>query len=137
VRKTLFIAAGSVAIAIGMLFNSALIRIVAAGKINGLYIAADIVCLLSFCWMGVRAIKIATSPVYAAKERMTIWKIFLGSSLIASQLKNHFAPSPNLFKADNPGESVGMMIASALILLFAGWLIYSGIQDKHKNNLRT
>jgi hypothetical protein len=136
VRKAFFIAAGCIAIAIAILFNVAIIRNLSTGNLHKLNLAFSFVCLLSFYWMGIRAIKIATSPVYAAQKRVAIWTVFLGCSLIAIQLKNHFAPLPNLLKADNAAQAMGMMIGSALIVFFAIWLIYSGFEEKWKSNLK-
>ena len=56
------------------------------------------------------------------------WKIITGLVLILVEIKNHVDPASNVFKANNPGEQVGMYIAMVVLIAVGCWLVYSGVK---------
>ena len=59
-------------------------------------------------------------------EKPIWWRIVVGSLLVIIEVKNHIAPAPNLLKASNEGEQVGMYVGMVAIIVLGCWLIYSG-----------
>lgn len=56
------------------------------------------------------------------------WKVILGLVLVYTEIHNHASPAPNLLRADNAAEQVGMNVAMIVIILVGCWLIYSGVR---------
>jgi hypothetical protein len=54
------------------------------------------------------------------------WKIILGLVVVYIEIHNWVSPAPNLLKASNPAQQVGMDIAMVAIIAVGCWLIYSG-----------
>jgi hypothetical protein len=65
-----------------------------------------------------------------SQKKPRYWRIVVGLLLIVVEAKNHIAPDPNLLKADNPSQQLGMNIAAVLIVVLGCWLIYSGFRPK-------
>ena len=59
-------------------------------------------------------------------EKPIWWRIVVGSLLVIIEVKNHIAPAPNLLKASNEGEQVGMYVVMVALIVLGCWLIYSG-----------
>lgn len=54
------------------------------------------------------------------------WKVISGLVLIFIEIKNHIHAAPNLLKADNLGQQVGMNAAAVALIAVGCWLVYSG-----------
>jgi hypothetical protein len=52
--------------------------------------------------------------------------VISGLVLMFVEINNRIHPAPNLLKADNPGQQVGMNIAMVAITAVGCWLVYSG-----------
>ena len=50
-------------------------------------------------------------------EKPIWWRIVVGSLLVILEVKNHIAPAPNLLKASNEGEQVGMYVVMVAIIV--------------------
>jgi hypothetical protein len=54
------------------------------------------------------------------------WKVVFGLLLIVVEINSRIRPAPNLLKASNSGEQVGMNAAMFAIIVVGCWLVYSG-----------
>src|SRR5690242_16724012 len=128
-KKIMFICAGVIALCVGAWMNIIVIQGAIRMRLNAGTLA---LCLISavMMWMGFRAIKLATSPNYASRARVTLWKVSLGALIVYSAIHSHFFPASNMLKANNVGEETGMVITTILITVLGLWLIVSGIKTK-------
>ncbi len=63
------------------------------------------------------------------------WKILVGLVLLYVEIKNHFSQAPNLMKARDPAEQLGMNIAMGFFIALGCWLLYSGIKPVWRKTL--
>ena len=54
------------------------------------------------------------------------WKVIVGSLLLFTQINNRINPAPNLLKASNADQQLGMDAMAVMLGLLAIWLILSG-----------
>ena len=120
---------------LGIWYLSTLARLILANgmrTVEGYLIATSAVCVFGYCiFLGIISLRFAILGIGKSRLGVTWWRVILGAILIAIELKNQIAPAPNLLKADNEGEQVGMWIAAILICCFGLWLIISGIRTKY------
>jgi hypothetical protein len=125
---------GVVAIIVGCLVGLLLIRRVAVGHIANIWIALSDLFVASFAAylisVGVRGLRYSISGERDASPRFKWGRILAGSWLIFSEIKNYYHPAPNLLKASNQGEAVGMGIMFVVLVLIGGWLVITGIRAR-------
>lgn len=64
----------------------------------------------------------------AQTQKPVWWKVILGLLLILVEINSRIHPAPNLLKASNPGEQVGMNATMLAIIAVGCWLVYSGVK---------
>jgi len=65
-------------------------------------------------------------------QKPVIWRVLLGVLLIYINAKNYLAPAPNLLKASNSTEQVGMNLGYFAMIGVGCWLIYTGTRPVWK-----
>jgi len=99
--------------------------------------AIDRVFILAFAAYlastGVRAVDWARGGTGPAHARIKWGRVWIGAALVYSSVKNHAHPAPNLLKADNEGEAVGMLVAASCLVILGFWLLFSGIRSGYTN----
>jgi hypothetical protein len=77
-------------------------------------------------YVGQRGIRF---PSHASAAPRFGWgRILLGALLIFITAKNHYHPTPNLLKASNAGEAIGMAVTAVAICLLGTYLVVRGIR---------
>jgi hypothetical protein len=84
-----------------------------------------------YVFLGTVGLSFGSFGVGKSKPGVTWWKIFLGALLIAIELKNQIAPAPNLLKADNDAQQIGMWIGAILVYCVGLWLIVAGVRARY------
>ena len=84
-----------------------------------------------YVFLGTVGLSFGSLGIGKSKPGVTWWKILLGALLIGIELKNHIAPAPNLLKADNDAQQIGMWFAAALIYSAGLWLIVAGVRSRY------
>jgi uncharacterized membrane protein YecN with MAPEG domain len=64
--------------------------------------------------------------MFSQTQKPVWWKVMVGLLLIFVEIDSRIHPAPNLLKADNPGEQIGMDATMVAIVAVGCWLVYSG-----------
>src|SRR5262249_58948781 len=98
---------------------------------SGLAFMLSVAFSCSFVFLGTVGLRFGILGIGKSKPGLTWWKILLGVLLIAVELKNQIAPSPDLLKADNEAQQAGMWVAAVVIYGVGLGLIVAGVRAKY------
>jgi len=122
---------GFIAIIAGGAVAALLVRGFLTGRIHDGWTIGASLLLVGFCMylthVGIRGISYGKQRV-AGRAQFGWGRILLGFTIIFTELKNYFAPAPNLLKPDNEAQVAGMHAATYLICGIAIYLLVVGIR---------
>lgn len=76
-------------------------------------------------------------PTISLKPQKPVWwRLIVGALLLYIEINNHLNPAPNLLKASNADQQVGMNAMAIILVAIAIWLIVTGIRPiwRRKSN---
>jgi hypothetical protein len=62
------------------------------------------------------------------------WRLIAGSLLLYVEINNHLNPAPNLLKASNSDQQLGMNAMAVILVITAIWLIVTGTRPVWRRN---
>ncbi|MGD0858162.1 MAG: hypothetical protein ABR912_02475 [Terracidiphilus sp.] len=65
-------------------------------------------------------------------KRIVWWKVGVGAFLVLMEIKDRLLPDPNMpdvLKASNADQQLGMDIATGIICFVGLWLVFTGVRS--------